>query len=49
MLKRLSEHVMCRRAAGVAALALTLVMVAVPAVLAASSQRRPASTARAAR
>ena len=35
MLKRLSEHVMCRRAAGVAALALTLVMMAVPAVVAA--------------
>jgi K(+)-stimulated pyrophosphate-energized sodium pump len=35
MLKRLSEHVMCRRAAGVAVLALTLVMVAVPAVVAA--------------
>jgi K(+)-stimulated pyrophosphate-energized sodium pump len=34
MLKRLSAHVMCRRAAGVAALALTLVMVAVPAVVA---------------
>src|SRR5688572_14875777 len=35
MLKRLSEHVMGRRAAGVAVLALTLVMVAVPAVVAA--------------
>ena len=38
MLKRLSEHVMCRRAAGVAALALTLVMVAAPAVLAAQPE-----------
>ena len=49
MLKRLSEHVMCRRAAGVAALALTLVMVAVPAVWPRSSPKRPASIAPAAR
>ena len=38
MFKRLSGHVMCRRVAGVAALALTLVMMAVPAVMAAQPE-----------
>ena len=42
MLTRLSEHVMWRRAAGVAALALTLAMMAAPAALAAQQPARPA-------